>query len=255
MYIIQLSFDNSGISEGLTLSRYSLGEGRLWTMLTCIFAHDTSHILHIVMNLLYLVFLGSLLERQIGSRLFLGFYLAAGVLSSLVHPLWTQDALLGASGATSAILAAFVALFPRLRVRFIFFPKTPVRLWVLGALYFSFDALFLLRQLAGEVADTRVAHDVHLAGGLLGVGFIYLLFQLRHPTSGPAQQQSPQPDPPLSPEPDVIHANPLPSTVPSAEAVDAVLDKMAKEGGGFASLTLEERRTLELASEAARTDR
>ncbi len=141
--------------------------------LTAPFAHaDWSHVLW---NLFYFALCAPFLESLVGTRVFLAFYLAAGVLAavpSFVALPHVGVHVLGASGAISACLGAFTWRFGRRRVRFFWIwsamvlrPTFTVPAWAWGLGIFATDALsFAVFGYRG-----RVGHDAHVVGFLVGV--------------------------------------------------------------------------------------
>lgn len=116
---------------------------------------------HLISNLLYLVFLGRIVEYKVGQVKWLLFYIMAGVISSFVDSFvrgFLFDEKIPAVGASGAIsgLAAVAALLSPFRMKIgkyeIFFPVFLIA-WIM--LYSDFVRLF---------ADDRVAHWAHLSG-------------------------------------------------------------------------------------------
>ena len=141
--------------------------------LTAPFAHaDWSHLLW---NLFYFALCAPFLESLVGTRVFLAFYLAAGVLASV--PSFAASPhlgihMLGASGAISAGLGAFTWRFGRRRVRFFWSwsalalrPTFTVPAWTWGLGVLSLDALSF--ALVGY--RSGVGYAAHLVGFLVGV--------------------------------------------------------------------------------------
>ena len=274
VFLLQLLFYGQSRPDGgfhltnwLALSRVDLARGQVWRVVTSVFAHDPNRLLHFLMNMIWLVLAGSILEAQVGSRWFAIVYLAAGVLGGLVHPLlFAHSGVIGASGAVSGVLAALVALNPMTRMSLIFLPHVPIRVWMLGAFYFGLDLLLFLGRVVGGGEGDRVAHDVHLAGGLVGLVIAVVVFRpdwaagrfpgLRGrprlrvvpPVAGSGRSRARPAAPPRAAERSGA------DHPPTQSEVDAVLDKMAGEGG-FAALTSEDRAILEKASAAARSRR
>ena len=94
------------------------------TSLTSLFLHGGWW--HLVGNMWFLWLFGSNLEEDFGGLLYPVFYLAGGVLGDVVHAVSVEGAAadipcVGASGAISAILGAYVVIFPTSRVRCVFF--------------------------------------------------------------------------------------------------------------------------------------
>jgi membrane associated rhomboid family serine protease len=91
----------------------------IWlTLLTSMFMHGGW--LHIGGNMLFLFIFGDNIEKAYGHFKYLTFYLVCGIIAGLAHVLSQPDSIipsLGASGAISAVMAAYLVLFPTNRVR------------------------------------------------------------------------------------------------------------------------------------------
>ena len=153
---------NFGLSPALVTHRFYL-----WQLVTYIFLHDPSNLLHILFNMLGLWMFGSELERLWGTRQFTKFFficgIGAGLLTVLLSPNSTTPTI-GASGAIYGILLAFGLLFPERIIIFIVFP-IPAKWFVaiLGGLAF-FSSI--------SATGSGIAHVAHLGGMLCG--FLYL---------------------------------------------------------------------------------
>jgi membrane associated rhomboid family serine protease len=87
------------------------------TLLTSMFLHGGW--MHLLGNMLYLWIFGNNIEDAMGHARFIVFYLLCGVLAALSHALTdpsSQIPMVGASGAISAVLGAYLLLFPRANV-------------------------------------------------------------------------------------------------------------------------------------------
>lgn len=74
---------------------------------------------HLLGNMFFLFVFGDNIEDRRGRGRFLLFYLVGGVAATLLHALFTPNSpvpLIGASGGVSAVLGAYIVLFPRQRV-------------------------------------------------------------------------------------------------------------------------------------------
>ena len=71
------------VTSALDLSPTSVLHGQVWRLLTYAFCHDVGSVLHILFNMLFLVWFGATLERMYGTREFLLFYLAAAIVAGL----------------------------------------------------------------------------------------------------------------------------------------------------------------------------
>jgi membrane associated rhomboid family serine protease len=136
----------------------------VWQLLTYGFLHGSGW--HLLSNLLFLYFLGTLLEGLIGTRRFVAFYLmalaVAGFLQLMVG-MFRPGLILGASGGVLAIVCAMATLQPSMRVIFIIVPLT---LKVLAWIYVGLDILGAIQQLKG--GGGQVASVAHLAGAAFG---------------------------------------------------------------------------------------
>lgn len=145
-----------------------------YQILTYMFLHDPSNILHLGFNMLMLWMFGSMVEAAWGPKRFLFFYLFCGV-GSLVYHFFIQSylqeqagPLLGASGAIYGVLIAFAYLYPDLELRLLFLPiPIKAKYLALGLL-----ALDIFRGFSGSQSQT--AHFAHAGGAFFG--FLLLLF-------------------------------------------------------------------------------
>jgi membrane associated rhomboid family serine protease len=92
------------------------------TLFTSMFMHGG--LLHIAGNMLYFWIFGNNIEDRLGHLRFLFFYLFCGVFAAYAHAFSSPNSevpMIGASGAISGILGAYVLLFPTARVHTIVF--------------------------------------------------------------------------------------------------------------------------------------
>lgn len=143
---------------------------RPWTPFTYMFVHAGPG--HILFNMLSLYFFGPRLEGRLGSRHFLGMYLAGGLTGALASLIayWVGASpgviqIVGASGAVYSVMFGFALFWPRTRV--LVYGIFPVEAWFLILVMI----LLTLFGTAGFGAP-GVAHFAHL-GGAAG-GFAYL---------------------------------------------------------------------------------
>ena len=89
----------------------------LGTLITSMFLH--ANLLHVAGNMLFLWIFGNNVEDKLGELRFLTVYFASGIGGSLLQVFITPNStvpMLGASGAISGLLAAYVLYFPRARI-------------------------------------------------------------------------------------------------------------------------------------------
>ena len=145
-----------------------------WTLLTSLFLHGG--LLHLAGNMLYLYIFGDNVEDAMGHGAYLVFYLLCGGLASLSHVLTTFVAganpylpALGASGAISGVLAAYLRLFPTKRVRvllFVFVMDVPAIVAI--GLWFVFQLVSGIGMLGAGSQAGGVAYGAHVGGFVAG---------------------------------------------------------------------------------------
>lgn len=150
----------------------------LWTIITNMFMHAGAW--HILMNMISLIFIGGFLEKIIGKRRFLSFYLFAGifaglffVLTSYIFNVDMNAYAVGASGAIFGIAGLIAVLTPKLPVYIMFIPiATPMWLAVILIL----GILWLISITSG----LGIGNTAHLGGLIAGLiyGF-YLRYRYR----------------------------------------------------------------------------
>ena len=157
------------------------GSAPLWlTPLIATFLH--ANILHLLFNLLFLVFCGRPTEAVLGSPGFavlyvLGAYAAAAV-EYLMNPV-LMTPMIGASGAISAVLGAYAILFGRNKVK-VRSPRLAVllnALWLMAA--WVILQLVVVYTFAG-FAGAQIAVGAHIGGFILGVALANPLLLLRY---------------------------------------------------------------------------
>lgn len=171
------SLGNQTCTPGNTICEYGLvpaeiasGAGLL-TLLTSMFLHGG--LLHIGGNMLYLYIFGDNVEDLAGHVGYLLFYLTVGIIGSLAQVASDPSSTIvtiGASGAVSGVLGAYVRKFPHARVRAIVYYGFFVRLTRVPAMFligFWFVYQLLLAFLDVEGGVAYFAHIGGFAAGLL----------------------------------------------------------------------------------------
>lgn len=236
-------------------ARFSEFITRPWTILTYMFMHDLTGILHILFNMLVLYWFGRLFVEYLGSDKLIALYLLGGIAGAVAYlaayntipfyvarteqfPIW----MVGASASINAIVVATATLLPNYTFFLLFFG--PVRIKYIAAI-----TVFL--SFLGTVGSNAGGNIAHLGGAL--IGFVYMkqlqsginwggwitltidwfkdLFKpkshvkvsyRKEASSGPIKAQ--------------------PGGKPSQDELDAILDKIS--AGGYESLTKEEKEKL-----------
>ena len=148
------------------------------TLLTSMFMHGGW--LHLAGNMLFLWIFGDNVEHRVGHGVYLIFYVIAGVIATFAQILVNPDSTiptLGASGAISGVLGAYLVLFPSNRVTvflFRFLTQVPaivaIGLWALFQFINGIGAFAVTEETAGGVA-----YMAHIGGFVAGVvaGFLF----------------------------------------------------------------------------------
>ncbi len=148
----------------------------LWQLVTYSFLHGST--LHLAVNMLALWMFGRDVERVLGARRFLRYYLLCVVSAAILQLIvaWSSETpypTVGASGGVFGLLLAYGMFFPHRRL-LLLFPPIPMPAWL-------FVTLYALLELVLGVTGTQagVAHFAHL-GGMLG-GYLALQLGRRRP--------------------------------------------------------------------------
>jgi membrane associated rhomboid family serine protease len=172
--------DKPEIKNKLILRPYLVWKkGQVYRLLTHGFVH--ADFTHLAFNMFVLWQFGSLVEYQfqegqfsswfpIGQPSFLTLYIggviAAAAPAVAKHLNNSNYASLGASGGVSAVMMAYILLFPTQKL-FLFF-VIPMPAFVAGILFFAYE--HYMKKKGG----TGIAHDAHLMGAIFGCLFILI---------------------------------------------------------------------------------
>lgn len=161
------------------------------TVLTALFLHGS--IQHLVFNMLVLWIFGAAVEERLGPGGFLGLYLVGGIVGNLVYVVANSGSaapVIGASGAISAAMGAYLVRGPRRRI--LSFVQ-PLPLIVVALPAWAYLAPYLLSQLATP-EDALVAWQAHVGGMVAGiVGAVALGLATDRPRRRRARADTPGP--------------------------------------------------------------
>jgi len=157
--------------------------GLTWqALLTSMFLHGSW--MHLIGNMWFLWIFGNNIEDSMGHLRFLAFYVLSGVVAAGAHVVLdpaSTTPMVGASGAISAIMGAYLVLYPRARVDtlfiiVIFIRVIPLPAWVMLGYW-------MVLQLTGVLSTAGmggggVAYAAHVGGFVAGV---VLIFFFRNP--------------------------------------------------------------------------
>lgn len=197
VFLVQLSLDGrweqlAFLDRWAFVPRQFFAEpgGEAATLVSSAFLHGGWA--HLVGNLFFLGVFGDNVEDRLGHLRYLAFYLAAAVIATLAHGIVVRDAmtpLVGASGAISAVLGAYILMFPRRDVLALIPPlilpwvvmsllmRVPrfYALWLPAWLYIGYWAFVQVLEagnallVGGAAAGGGVAWWAHVGGFAFGV--------------------------------------------------------------------------------------
>jgi len=161
IFVVQVSV--GGFTDAFVLDSSRVAS-EPWILLTSIFLHGSAT--HLLSNLFALGLFGSILEKVVGTRRFLLYFFATGLLASVASSFFYASSL-GASGAIFGVLGALAALRPRMTV------------WVMGIPMPMLAAagVWLSIDLLGMFAPSGTANAAHIAGLLFGAAVSLLFFR------------------------------------------------------------------------------
>lgn len=156
--------------DSIALKPSNILEGKyLWTFLVSMFMHEGFG--HLFVNMLSLLFIGSMIERILGQRRYLLFYLFSGLFAGVFFVLiskflFTADFnvyAVGASGALFGLVGLLVLLTPNQPVYVMFIP-IPIKMKYAGP---GILVVLWLISIAGSVPIGNTAHLGGLVAGLI----------------------------------------------------------------------------------------
>jgi len=165
------------------------------TIITSMFLHGGW--MHLIGNMLYLWIFGNNIEDAMGHIKFVAFYLACGFLAAVCQVFADPQSyvpMIGASGAVSGVLGAYVLLHPQARINVLVFLGFYIRMvrvkaiWVLGF-------WFLYQIIAPFFASTfegggGIAYGAHIGGFIAGMLLIPFFKNANVPLHNPIKHLS-----------------------------------------------------------------
>lgn len=261
------------VQSALGYATGDLGRRQLWKVLTYMFVHG--NFMHLALNMITFWIFGPRVERAWGSSAFTWFYLWCGVGGWFSHYMFGgQGVLIGASAAILGVAVAYASRWPDEEVLLFAMVPMKVKFFVLFMVMMNLVMVYIARDAQGGTAWAA-----HLGG--IAAGYIYMRLPSAQSFSRFSRRIAPAPDygdeppravPKTSSRPrerdvdDIVAQSKAavarvrptaPASTPAtmapvvnANAVDAVLDKIAAQGLG--SLTAAERLVLEEMSKRLR---
>lgn len=170
--------DNQTLKNKLMFNAYMIKERKEWYRF---FSHGLIHgdWMHLIFNMLSLYMFGKAVEDAYsdmfeakGPLFFVLLYVGGLVMSSIYSyeknktNVWYNS--LGASGAVSAVIYAFIMLAPTAKLGFMFIP-VPIPAYLFGFIYLGIEYYMSKR------GGTGIAHDAHFWGAIYGIVLMIIL--------------------------------------------------------------------------------
>lgn len=141
----------------------------LWTFLTSMFMHGG--FFHLFINMFSLVFVGSLVQKLLGPKRYLAFYLISGlfaglffVLLSLIFQSDLNAYAVGASGALFGLIGMLMLLTPNLPVYVMFIP-IPIKM------KYAAPGILIVLWLISIAGNVPIGNTAHLGGLVCGLAY------------------------------------------------------------------------------------
>lgn len=248
-------FNQSFISELITYFVLPSNLSKLlyqpWSIVTYMFLHDG--FMHILFNMLWLFWVGSLLQEYLGNTKTYEAYFLGGISGGLLYllaynllpafsPNVSYSFALGASAGVLAVVCAAATLLPDYNFQLLFFGN--VRLKYIALISVLLDLISIPQGNAG-------GHIAHLGGALFGYLFIKLIYannniSYRLDALFDAILNVLKPKPKIKIQHKTTFMKTSTNARPSQADVDVILDKISKSG--YESLSQAEKETLFKAS-------
>ena len=177
--ILRSAKPGSGIELAPGLVCLVDSEPQYWTVLTSMFMHGGWF--HLIGNMMFLWVFGNNIEDAMGHRKFFIFYLICGVGAAAAQTLVSSHSIIpmvGASGAISGVLGAYLLLYPRVRVHTlvvlpIYITTVALPAWVMLGYWILLQVLSGLAGLS-QIEKGGVAFFAHVGGFVVGFVLVRL---------------------------------------------------------------------------------
>jgi membrane associated rhomboid family serine protease len=185
VFLFEATLDPAGTQDFITrwgvIPTLILQGNQLITLLTSMFLHGGW--LHLIGNMVFLWVFGDNIEAVLGHLGYVIFYLAGGLAASAAHIFFNPDSSIpsvGASGAISAVLGAYIVMFPRSQVRTLIFwglggTITRISAIIFLGIWFATQLLSGIASIGATAQTGGVAVWAHIGGFVFGLimGFLF----------------------------------------------------------------------------------
>lgn len=205
IYVYQFSLDEVAhlrFLDDWAVVPAEITSGQAWfTLVTTAFLHGSWF--HLGSNMLFLWIFGDNVEDVMGHVRFIIFYLLTAIGASLAQVLVDPDSrvpMVGASGAVSGLLAAYIVLFPHGRIRTliifgVFITMTMLPAWVMIGYWIFLQVISAFGSLS-TIGDQQggVAFFAHVGGFVAGLVLVWFFRDKRRLAAQRAARHGYMPD-------------------------------------------------------------
>lgn len=184
-FLFQVTMDPNAVQDFVmrwgAIPTLILQGTQLITLFTSMFLHGGW--LHLLGNMVFLWIFGDNIEAVLGHVGYFIFYIAGGLAATAAHIFFNPDSSIpsvGASGAISAVLGAYIVMFPRSQVRTLIFlgfwtTITRVSAVVFLGIWFAMQLFSGITSIGNTAQSGGVAVWAHIGGFVFGVilGFLF----------------------------------------------------------------------------------
>lgn len=200
VYIYQFSLDEGAHLRFLNdwaVVPVEITSGQAWfTLITTAFLHGSWF--HLGSNMLFLWIFGDNVEDVMGHVKYIVFYLLTAVGASLAQVMVDTDSrvpMVGASGAVSGLLAAYIVMFPHGKIRTliifgIFITMTMIPAWAMIGYWIFLQVISGIGSLS-TIGDQQggVAFFAHIGGFVAGLALVWVFRDKRRQDAQNAARQ------------------------------------------------------------------
>lgn len=257
VYFLMMTVAPIILEVGHLSTRTAFGRLEVWRLITFQFLHSHNTIMHIAFNMLGLWIFGPMVERYLGGKKYLAFYLTCGLFGGLLFVVLNllgillqtpipgllaidpSSRLVGASAGVFGVIVACAYISPNTEVMLLF-PPIPMKMRTFA---YGYVAIALISLLMGS--SNAGGEAAHLGGAIAGFFFIRkshlltdffdVLNDSREPKPGKGKRKKQS-----------VYRNYKNTPGPHPDDVDRILDKVSKKG--LSSLSEKEKKILAEAS-------
>ena len=133
--------------------------------------------MHIIGNMTYLYIFGDNIEERLGKFKFIIFYISCGIFAGLCQALIDVNSeipMIGASGAISGILGAYLILFPKKDIKVFFWFFIFIKIFRIPAMYVIGCWIFIQFFSLNNSEESNIAYLAHIGGFIAGIILIII---------------------------------------------------------------------------------